>query len=145
MSAEITRTHRTHDAAAESTAVSGGAYEGTQPADAQSVAPEQSALGPAAQFSVTARARPALDVRRLRHPSEPSRFALAASVSILLVGLGLLLALRFGGALDLAGIGAILLVALASVWWAIQVYRAKLLGGAARVTPQTFPVLSAAA
>ncbi len=101
--------------------------------------------GMAAQFSVPVRARPALDVRRLRHPSEPSRFALAASASILLVGLGLLVALRLGGVMNLVGIGATVLAALGSVWWAIQVYRAKLLGGAARVTPQSFPVLSAAA
>ena len=145
MSAEITRTHRTHDAAAESTAVSGGAYEGTQPADAQSVAPEQSALGPAAQFSVTARARPALDVRRLRHPSEPSRFALAASAAILLVGGGLLIVLRLTGIFGLAAIGALLLLTLGLFWWALQVHRAKLLGGAARVTPETFPILSMAA
>jgi hypothetical protein len=102
-------------------------------------------MGMAAQFSAPVAARPALDVRRLRHPSEPSRFALAASASILLVGFGLLVALRLGGVLILAGIGIILLAVLGSVWWAVQVYRAKLLGAAARVTPQTFPVLSAAA
>jgi hypothetical protein len=101
--------------------------------------------GMAAQFSANADGRPALDIRRLRHPSEPSRFALAASASILLVGLGLLVAFRLAGILDLAGEGAILLAALGSVWWGIQVYRAKLLGRAARVTPQSFPVLSAAA
>jgi hypothetical protein len=134
--------HRTDDAAAESTAVSGGAYEGTQPADAQSVAPEQSALGPAAQFSATARARPALDVRRLRHPSEPSRFALAASAAILLVGSGLLIVLRLTGILGLAAIGVTLLMTLGLFCWALQVHRAKLLGGAARVTPETFPILS---
>src|SRR5262249_59242753 len=137
MSAKIPRTHRTHDAAAESTAVSGGAYEGTQPADAQSVAPEQSALGPAAQFSVTARARPALDVRRLRHPSEPSRFALAASAAILLVGGGLLIVLRLTRIFGLAAIGATVFTALGLVWWAVQAHRANLPGGAAGVTPDT--------
>lgn len=102
-------------------------------------------VGMAAQFAVPVHARPALDVRRLRHPSEPSRFALAASASILLVGLGLLVALRLGGVLNLARVGGAVLAALGSVWWAIQVYRAKLLGRAARVTPQSFSVLSAAA
>ena len=145
MSAEITRAHRTDHAAAESTAVSGGASTGTQPADVQSVAAEQSARGPAALFSATARARPALDVRQLRHPSEPSRFALAASASILLVGGGLLIVLRLTGIFGLAAIGATVLTALGLVWWAVQVHRAKLLGGAARVTPETFPMLSMAA
>jgi hypothetical protein len=105
--------------------------------------------GMAVQFSANAGGRPALDVRRLRHPSEPSRFALAASASILLVGLGLLVAFRLAGVLNLADNGAIVLAALGSalgsVWCGIQVYRAKLLGRAARVTPQSFPVLSAAA
>jgi hypothetical protein len=90
-------------------------------------------------------ARPALDVRRLRHPSEPSRFALAASASILLVGLGLVVLLRLGGVRALAVLGASLMITLGPVWWAVQVHRAKLLGAAARVTPETFPVLSAAA
>jgi hypothetical protein len=116
MSAEVTRTHRPNDAVA-----------------------------PAAQLSAAARARPALDVRKLRHPSEPSRFALAASAAILLVGGGLLIVLRLTGILGLAAIGVTLLMALGLVWWALQVHRASLLGGAARVTPDTFPVLSMAA
>jgi len=39
----------------------------------------------------------------------------------------------------------VLLLALGSFWCLVQVYRARLLGGAARVTPDTFPALSAAA
>ena len=107
--------------------------------------PGQPAPGPAAQASAPARARPALDVRLLRHPSEPSRFGLAASASILLVGLGLVLLLRQVGVLAMAGLGVILLLTLGLAWWGVQVHRAKLLGAAARVTPETFPVLSAAA
>ena len=107
--------------------------------------PGQPAPGPAAQASASARARPALDVRLLRHPSEPSRFGLAASASILLVGLGLVLLLRRVGVLAMAGLGAGLLLTLGLAWWGVQVHRAKLLGAAARVTPETFPVLSAAA
>ena len=99
----------------------------------------------AAQASAAARARPALDVRGFRHPSEPSRFALAASASILLVGLSLVVLLRSGGVRALAVFGAGLLLTLGPVWWAVQVHRARLLGAAARVTPETFPVLSAAA
>ena len=89
--------------------------------------------------------RPPIDVRRLRHPSEPSRFAFAAASSILLIGLGLLLLARLGGFFWLAVTGAVVLFALGSSWCLMQLYRARLLGAAARVTPDTFPVLSAAA
>jgi hypothetical protein len=129
----------------ESQTVSSDEHTDTQPTGAEHVAPERSVQDPAAQFPATVRGRPALDVRQLRHPSEPSRLALAASASILLGGLGLLVALRFATVFEIVRIAAILLAALGSVWWLVQVHRAKLLGGAARVTPQTFPVLSAAA
>jgi hypothetical protein len=61
------------------------------------------------------------------------------------VGLGLVVLLRLAGVLALAVLGAGLLMVLGLVWWAVQVHRASLLGAAARVTPETFPVLSAAA
>ena len=89
--------------------------------------------------------RPPIDVRRLRHPSEPSRFAFAAASSILLIGLGLLLLARLAGFFWLAVTGAVVLFALGSSWCLVQLYRARLLGAAVRVTPDTFPVLSAAA
>ena len=97
------------------------------------------------RISAAADTRPVLDVRRLRHPSEPSRFALAASASILLVGTGLLVMLRLAGFLAIGVLAASLLMIFGLVWWLQQVRRAKLLGGTARVTPETFPVLSAAA
>ena len=129
----------------ESQTVSSGEHMDTQPTAAAHGAPERSVRDPAAQVPGAVRGRPALDVRQLRHPSEPSRFALAASSSILLGGLGLLVAFRLAGVREIAVIAAILASALGSVWWLLQVHRAKLLGGAARVTPHTFPVLSAAA
>jgi hypothetical protein len=129
----------------ESQTISSGEHTDTQPTAAEHVAPERSVQDPAAPFLGTVRGRPALDVRQLRHPSEPSRFALAASASILLGGLGLLVALKLAGVFEIVLITATLALALGSVWWLVQVHRAKLLGGAARVTPQTFPVLSAAA
>lgn len=129
----------------ESQTVSSGEHTDAQPTAADHVAPERSVQDPAAQFPGAVRGRPALDVRQLRHPSEPSRFALAASASIILGGLGLLVALRLAGVVEIVVITATLALALGSVWWLVQVHRAKLLGGAARVTPQTFPVLSAAA
>ena len=103
-----------------------------------------SAAVPAAGPAAPARSRPTVDVRRLRYPAEPSRFALAASASILLIGLGLLLAARLAGVRWLAGAAALTVIALGSCWcWALA-YRAHLLGRAAQVTPDTFPVLSAA-
>ncbi len=90
-------------------------------------------------------ARSLIDVRRLRHRAERPRFAFAAAASILLIGFGLLLVARLASSFWLAGIGAVVLLALASISCAVQVYRAGLLGGAVRVTPDTFPVLSAAA
>ena len=129
----------------QSPVVSGSELADPQPLAGAHAVPGWPAPDPAAQALAAARARPALDVRRLRHPSEPSRFALAASASILLVGLGLLLLLRLAGVLALAVLGAGLLMVLGLVWWAVQVHRASLLGAAARVTPETFPVLSAAA
>jgi hypothetical protein len=129
----------------ESPVVSDSQLMDPQPIAGVHAVPGWPAPDPAAHASAVARARPALDVRRLRHPSEPSRFALAASASILLVGLGLVVLLRLAGVLALAVLGAGLLMTLGLVWWAVQVHRAKLLGAAARVTPETFPVLSAAA
>ena len=89
--------------------------------------------------------RPPIDVRQLRHPSEPSRLAFAAASSILLIGLGLLLVARLAGFFWLAVTGAVVLFALGSSWCLVQLYRARLLGAAVRVTPDTFPALSAAA
>ena len=71
-------------------------------------------------------------------------FALAASASILLIGLGLLLVARLAGVRWLAGAAALAVIALGSCWCCAQAYRAHLLGRAAQVTPGTFPVLSAA-
>jgi hypothetical protein len=115
----------------ESQTVSSGEHTDTQSIAAEHVGPERSVQDPpAAQFPGTVRGRAALDVRQLRHPSEPSRFALAASASILLGGLGLLVALRFAGVFKIVLLAATLAVALGSVWWLVQVHRAKLLGSA---------------
>ncbi len=99
---------------------------------------------PVAGPAAPARSRPPVDVRRLRYPAEPSRFALAASASILLIGLGLLLVARLAGVRWLAAAVALAVIALGSCWCCAQAYRAHLLGRAAQVTPGTFPVLSAA-
>ena len=107
--------------------------------------PAASDGGAAGMPSAPVNGRPPIDVRRLRHPSEPSRFAFAAASSILLIGLGLLLLARLAGFFWLAVAGAAVLFALGSSWCLVQLYRARLLGAAVRVTPDTFPALSAAA
>ena len=128
----------------ESAAVGDGEHAEKQPTGAERVAAGQSAPEPTVKGPASVRTRPAVNVRQLRHPSEPSRFALAASASIVLVGLGLLVVLRLTGILGLAGIGVFLFMILGSIWWAVQVHRVSLLGAAARVTPETFPELSVA-
>ncbi len=125
------------------------AAEFTRMPPAQNVLLESPAAGNGAAGMQSAPApvigRPPIDVRRLRHPSEPSRFAFAAASSILLIGLGLLLLARLAGFFWLAVTGAVVLFAVGSSWCLVQLYRARLLGTAVRVTPDTFPVLSAAA
>ena len=125
MAAEFTRLPPAQNVLLESPAASNGGAAGMQSAPAP------------------VSGRPLIDVRRLRHPSEPSRFAFAAASSILLIGLGLLLsargrillARRYGRCRTLRG----------RVVMVPGAYRARLLGAAVRVTPDTFPVLSAAA
>ena len=94
--------------------------------------------------AVPARSRPPIDVRQLRYQPEPSRFALAAAAAILLIGLGLLLVARLAGARWLTGTAAVAVLALASSLCGAWAYRAHLLGRAAQVTPDTFPVLAVA-
>jgi hypothetical protein len=53
--------------------------------------------------------------------------------------------LRLSGLPGLAATGGFLLLVLGSFWWLVQVYRTNLVGGSARVTQETFPVLNAAA
>jgi len=117
------------------------------------VTPQASASHPAAAAPVVPaapswpagmRAWPPVDVRRLRHPSEPARFTVAAAAAILLIGLGLLLAARLAGPRWIISIGAVLILAAAANYCVAQLYQAYLFGQAARVTPGTFPALAAA-
>ena len=133
MAAPFTRMPPARNVRLESPAVSDGAVAGLPAPPAPAARPPASDV------------RPAIDVRRLRHPAEPSRFAVAAAASILLIGVALLLVARLAGFFWLAATGAAVLLAVGSSWCLVQVYRARLLGDSARVTPDTFPVLSAAA
>jgi MFS family permease len=165
----VTRTHHTSDVMPESPMVTGDNTDNqplmaqttvpAQPAPARPVperaarlpaaaaaaAPERPVRGPMADPSAPVGSSPDIDVRQLRHPSERSRFAFSASVSLLLMGLGLLLTLRLGGIRWLVGLAALVPVALGLLWCLARARLAHLLSGAARVTPETFPELSAAA
>jgi len=107
-------------------------------------APAQPAWAPAARMPAGLRGWPPVDVRRLRHPSEPSRFTVAAVASILLIGLGLLVVARLAGPRWVISAGALLILACAANYCVAQLYRAYLSGRATRVTPGTFPALAAA-
>ncbi len=155
MPAEMTHPGYTSNSAAQPLAIIDTDDVSTQSFPAQGViTPAPSAPGPASpgpaspgpgpEVPASGGGRPAIDVRSLRHPSEPSRLAFAAATSTLLIGLGLLAIVRLGHSLALLGLGALVAMALASVWFAVQLYRARLLGGAVRVTVRTFPAFSAA-
>ncbi len=89
------------------------------------------------------RPRPALPVRELRHPRHQSRFVLAlvpSTAVLLLVAIGIVSAAGVG-ALALSTLGV--LVVVISVWTTLQIARARLLGGAIRVSPASFPQIQA--
>jgi hypothetical protein len=86
---------------------------------------------------------PALDVARLRHHTEPSRFALAVLASGVGFGAVLFVLLSATGPLGLVGV-LVLLVPTGTLWFAIHLARVRLLGKSIRVGPETFPELQSA-
>jgi hypothetical protein len=87
--------------------------------------------------------REVLPVRNLRHPREGSRFMLALVPSVSTLVVVPVCAYAAGGAkVTAVFVGAVLAVVL-SVWVLIQIHRARLLGGAIRVTSSSFPEVQA--
>jgi hypothetical protein len=86
---------------------------------------------------------PPLDVARLRHHTEPSRFALAVLASGLGLSVVLFALLAAAGPLGLVALLA-LLVPVGTLWFAVQLARVRLLGKSIRVGPETFPELQSA-
>ena len=81
------------------------------------------------------------DIRPLLHPSERSRYHLAMAVLTSVLGSFAILVFAAGGVVAL-GAGAVVIVMLSiSAWVGIQVFRARLLGNAVRVTEQSLPEL----
>jgi len=87
-------------------------------------------------------AAPLQSIRSLLYPGERWRFRLAALVSVAFLGV-LLYGMAQGGAAALAGGGGFLLIGVVSVWWGLQLMRARLLGGSVKVTAASFPELDA--
>ena len=85
-----------------------------------------------------------LDVSRLRHGTEPSRFAIAAIASGLVLGLALFVSLSAVGLLATLVIGLGLAVLMASIWILVQLARVRLLGAAVRVSERSLPELASA-
>ena len=116
----------------------------TAPAGLQWWERSKAPLGPSLTAApvATAPTRP-LDVRTLLHPSEPSRLALALSVSLLVFvvyGVGLA---ATGGSIELIGLLLALVALGASIWLSLQIARSRLLGGAVRVSDASLPELQA--
>jgi hypothetical protein len=79
-------------------------------------------------------------IRPLLHPTEPSRFALAILASLVALGLPLLVIISAGTAaifLLLLALGFFL----ASIWFGMQIGKARLLGRSVRVDERSFPLL----
>jgi hypothetical protein len=80
-----------------------------------------------------------LDIASLLHPYEATRFRLAQVASLVVIGVALILVILTGGAL--LGLLFGLLVAAASIWAALQLLRARLVGRAVRVTAESMPAI----
>ena len=85
-----------------------------------------------------------LDIDALRHPSEPSRLALAIIAASAVVALAVFFVTAIGGAGDLYGYVAALLVLLFIVWLMLQLWRVRLLADSVKVTAETLPEVDAA-
>jgi hypothetical protein len=84
---------------------------------------------------------PRLDVAELRHPSEPSRFALALVASALAVAVGLFVLASLGALTVLLALVVIFGFVVLMFWVGLQIWRIRLLGDAVLVTATTLPDL----
>src|SRR4051794_9313214 len=86
------------------------------------------------------RAAPArLNIAELRHPTEYSRLLLALTVSAITFGSAGIFAYASGGLLGVAMLAGVLALVAGLVWITLQFARARLLGHALRVTPESLP------
>jgi hypothetical protein len=83
-----------------------------------------------------------VDVRQLLHPRERARFWMALATLTLVGGLTLVVAIHLGGWQLLGGAAGAIILAWASLWIALQLHRARLLGRYLRVTDRSLPALA---
>jgi hypothetical protein len=84
---------------------------------------------------------PAPSIRPLLHPTEQSRLVLALVASALAIGVPLLGIVASGGIGAILEVLLVLGVVLATIWFGLQMLRARLLGRSVRVDAGTFPDL----
>ena len=80
-----------------------------------------------------------LDVAALRHPTEPSRFALALVASALAVAVGLFVLTSLGELTVLLGLVVVIGFVVLVFWVGLQIWRIRLLGDAVLVSATTLP------
>jgi hypothetical protein len=80
-----------------------------------------------------------LAIKSLLHPTEPSRLAIALVPIFLVAAAFAALMITSGNALAIAVVLVFLAFFLGSIWLAIQIHRARLLGQSVRVTRQSLP------
>jgi hypothetical protein len=82
-----------------------------------------------------------LPVEELRHPSEPSRFALALVAMSIPIAVALSVMVSQGQEAKVIAILVAIVVALFLIWVAVQLWRVRLLGDAVLVSAQTLPAV----
>jgi hypothetical protein len=82
-----------------------------------------------------------LNMAELRHPTEPSRFALALVALALAVAVAVFVLVSLGQATILIIAFVSIIAAVFVIWIGIQVWRIRLLGDAVLVSPHTLPKL----
>src|SRR4051812_21058880 len=100
--------------------------------------PPQSSQPPAGDPRVPRGAPVAgIPIADLRHPTEPSRFALALVAMALAVGVALFVMVSLGQVPLLIKLGILLILAVLVIWVLVQVLRIRLLGDAVLVSRAT--------
>jgi hypothetical protein len=80
-----------------------------------------------------------LAIKSLLHPTEPSRLALAVAAVLLTCAAFTALVIVAGEPVAIAALLTFLLIFLGSIWIAVQIHRAHLLGQSVRVTRRSLP------
>lgn len=89
------------------------------------------------------RALPAPSITPVLHPTERSRLALALVASIVAISLPIIALVSAGGLSTILTLIIVLAIFLATIWFSMQMLRARLLGRSVRVDVDTFPDLQA--